>query len=60
MIHDGRIYVNRVLSFKGDQVFGLSADMLLEALAWGTGQRPERGRERLQELRAYHPSSKPS
>lgn len=58
--HDGRIYVNRVLSFKGGQVFGLSADMLLEALAWGTGQRPERGRERLQELRAYHPSSKPS
>jgi 8-oxo-dGTP pyrophosphatase MutT (NUDIX family) len=52
---NGRIYRNRILSFEGGQVFGLSADMLLEALAWGTGKRPERGQERLEELRAYHP-----
>ncbi len=56
---DGRIYVNRVLSFEGGQVFGLSADMLLEALHWGTGQQPERGRERLQELQSFHALSKP-
>jgi 8-oxo-dGTP pyrophosphatase MutT (NUDIX family) len=52
---NGRTYVNRIVSFEGGQAFGLSADMLLEALAWGTGATPERGPERLQELQSYHP-----
>lgn len=53
--HRGRIYHNRTLAFGGGEVHGLSTDLLLEALAWGTGERPERGPERLSELRAYHP-----
>jgi 8-oxo-dGTP pyrophosphatase MutT (NUDIX family) len=52
--HQGRIYVNHVLAWPGGSVFGLSTDLLLEALAWGNGDRPERGPERLQELRSYH------
>ena len=45
--HDGRIYHNRIVAFEGGEVYGLSTDLLLEALAWGTGEQPERGPERL-------------
>lgn len=54
--HEGRTYHNRIVSFEGGPVYGLSTDLLLEALAWGTGERPERGPERLSELQAYHPT----
>jgi 8-oxo-dGTP pyrophosphatase MutT (NUDIX family) len=53
--HDGRTYHNRIVTFEGGEVYGLSTDMLLEALAWGTGERPERGPERLSDLRTRHP-----
>jgi len=52
--HQGRVYMNHVLAWPGGSVYGLSTDMLLEALAWGRGELPERGPERLQELRDYH------
>jgi 8-oxo-dGTP pyrophosphatase MutT (NUDIX family) len=51
---NGRVYVNHVLAFGAHSVFGLSTDLLMEALAWGTGSRPERGPERLEELARYH------
>ena len=55
VVHGGRTYRNRVVSFEGGEVFGLSTDMLLEALAWGTGEQPARGADRLSELQAIHP-----
>ena len=57
VVHDGRTYHNRIVSFDGGEVYGLSTDLLLEALAWGTGERPARGPERLSELRRYLPDS---
>lgn len=55
-VRNGRTYGNRVVSFEGGEVVGLSTDLLLEALAWGTGQRPARGPDRLRELQELHPS----
>lgn len=52
--HNGRVYRNRILRFEGGQVYGLSTDMLIEALDWATGKTPERGPERLLELRSFH------
>lgn len=52
--HEGRVYVNHTLVWPGGSVFGLSTDLLLEALAWARGERPERGAVRLQELRKFH------
>jgi 8-oxo-dGTP pyrophosphatase MutT (NUDIX family) len=52
--HQGRIYENHILDWPGGSVYGLSTDLLLEALAWGRGDRPERGPERLRDLREYH------
>ena len=54
-VRNGRSYRNRIVSFEGGEVFGLSTDLLLEALAWGTGQQPARGPDRLSELQALHP-----
>lgn len=58
-VRNGRSFRNRVVSFEGGEVFGLSTDLLLEALAWGSGEEPERGPDRLSELRALHPASQP-
>lgn len=33
-------YVNPVVEWPGGRVFGLTADLLLEALAWATGGTP--------------------
>jgi 8-oxo-dGTP pyrophosphatase MutT (NUDIX family) len=46
-------YANPTLSWGADEVWGLSADLLLEALEWGRGGVPARGPERLRELRTY-------
>ncbi len=51
--HHGRLYINHSLVWPGGSVFGLSTDLLLEALAWARGERPERGPERLQELKDF-------
>ncbi len=53
VVHNGRPYRNHILSWTGGSVFGLSTDMLLEALAWGQGERPARGPERLAELKDF-------
>jgi len=54
--HRGRIYRNRTLTFEGGEVYGLSTDMLIEAIDWGRGEEPARGPDRLSELQAHHPS----
>jgi 8-oxo-dGTP pyrophosphatase MutT (NUDIX family) len=54
VVHDGRRYVNHILNFEGGRVFGLSTDLLMEALAWGRGETPRRGPERLEELHSFH------
>jgi 8-oxo-dGTP pyrophosphatase MutT (NUDIX family) len=46
-------YQNAIVEWPGGRAYGLTADLLLEALEWGSGKRPERGRVRLDELRAY-------
>ena len=50
---NGRVYINHKLVWPGGSVFGLSTDLLLEALAWGRGERPARGPVRLQELKDF-------
>ncbi len=43
---------NTTIDVSEGQIFGLTADLLLEAVEWATGQEPQRGRTRLRELRA--------
>lgn len=50
----GRKFVNDILAWPGGRVFGLSADLMLEALAWLSGEDPARGPIRLQDLIAIH------
>jgi hypothetical protein len=45
--------VNSTVEWPGGQVFGLSADLLLEALAWTKGDNPNRGPTRLAELATF-------
>ena len=42
--------MDAVVEWDGGRAFGLSAELLLEALAWATGGRPDRGPTRLAEL----------
>jgi 8-oxo-dGTP pyrophosphatase MutT (NUDIX family) len=51
--HRGGAYTNRTVSFSAGQAVGFTADLLLEALDWLRGHDPERGVERLNELRAW-------
>lgn len=44
--------INTTIEVSSGSVFGLTADLLLEAVEWATGQSPERGRTRLRELEA--------
>ena len=57
--HAGMTFTNSVVRWAGGQAYGLSADLLLEALAWGTGEPSDRGRTRLSELEAYLSSGRP-
>jgi 8-oxo-dGTP pyrophosphatase MutT (NUDIX family) len=50
----GGHYRNETIYFPGGSVFGLTADLLLEALEWGQGQTPRRGESRLRDLISYH------
>ena len=53
IVHNGVRYINPTLSWSGGDAYGLSADLLLEALEWGIGGQPARGLVRLRELRRY-------
>jgi 8-oxo-dGTP pyrophosphatase MutT (NUDIX family) len=54
VFHRGMRYVNPIVSWPGGRAYGLSADLLLEALEWGGGGCLERGPGRLAELRSYY------
>ena len=43
---------NTTIEIEAGRVFGLTADLLLEAVEWATGENPERGQVRLRELEA--------
>ena len=45
---------NTTIEVSSGRVFGLTADLLLEAIEWAAGEMPERGRVRLRELEAFN------
>ena len=51
--HEGHRYVNPVLTWEGGDAYGLTADLLLEALSWGLGTPQPGGANRLDELEHY-------
>lgn len=53
VVHRGVRYRNPTLTFAGGDAHGLSADLLLEAIEWGTGGQPDLGPIRLEHLRTY-------
>lgn len=57
--HAGMTFTNSIVRWEGGQAYGLSADLLLEALAWGTATPCDRGRTRLSELHAYLDQGRP-
>jgi 8-oxo-dGTP pyrophosphatase MutT (NUDIX family) len=52
--HQGMQFVNAILQWPEGRIYGLSADLMLEALAWLGGEDPSRGPVRLGELIAIH------
>lgn len=46
-------YENTTLTFRGGSAYGLTADLLLEAIDWGLGEAPARGELRLAQLRTF-------
>ena len=51
--HEGQRYVNPVLRWEGGDAYGLTADLLLEALSWGRGTPAPGGANRLGDLENY-------
>ncbi len=51
--HGEMTFSNTVVRWPGTRAYGLSADLLMEALEWGLGWSNQRGRTRLSELGAY-------
>lgn len=49
----GARFHNATIDFAGGNVFGLTADLLIEAIQWGLGQEEHPGHERLASLRAW-------
>ena len=43
---------NSTIVVSDGEIFGLTADLALEAIEWGLGEEPRRGETRLRELRA--------
>jgi 8-oxo-dGTP pyrophosphatase MutT (NUDIX family) len=50
IVKDGVRYLNHVAEWPEARAFGLSADLLIEAVAWGVGREVERGPSRLADL----------
>jgi len=44
--------INATIEIPAGRIFGLTADLLLEAVEWAAGEFPERGKVRLRELEA--------
>jgi len=52
-VHEGHRYVNPVLRWPGGDAYGLTADLLLEALSFGLGTPAPGGANRLDDLERY-------
>ena len=50
---DGETFYNETLHWEDEYVFGLSTDLLIEAMRWGLGLPDRHGHERLRTLRAW-------
>jgi ADP-ribose pyrophosphatase YjhB (NUDIX family) len=53
VVHRGVRYENTTLTWSGGSAYGLTADLLLEAIEWGLGGAPTGGVLRLDQLRTY-------
>ncbi len=51
--HKGVRYANTTLLWHGATAYGLTADLLLEAIEWGRGGAPANGAARLAQLRSF-------
>lgn len=47
---NGRTFLNDVITFEGHEIWGLTADLVLELLAWLAGEDPRRGPARADDL----------
>ena len=56
ILKQGVRYLNPIVEWPGARAFGLSADLLIEALRWGTGEELERGARRLADLESRRDS----
>jgi len=52
------VFVNPISEWPGGRAYGLSADLLLEALDRVAGGTPARARSRLRDLVALHPRTR--
>ena len=50
IVKRGTRYINPIVEWTGARVYGLSADLLIEALRWATGDAIARGPGRLADL----------
>lgn len=57
VVHRGVRYLDPTLRWTNGDAHGLSADLLLEAIAWGMGEAPSPGPLRLAHLRSYFASA---
>lgn len=48
-----RTWINPILSWDNGRLFGLSTDLLIEALLWATGEDAEHGSRRLESLQSF-------
>jgi 8-oxo-dGTP pyrophosphatase MutT (NUDIX family) len=48
-----RTFINPILSWESGRLFGLSTDLLIEALLWATGEDVEHGARRLDSLQSF-------
>lgn len=51
--YKGVRYANTTLLWRGAKAYGLTADLLLEAIEWGRGGAPANGAARLAQLRTF-------
>lgn len=53
VVYRGVRYENTTLTWSGGSAYGLTADLLLEAIDWGLGEAPALGALRLEQLRTF-------
>jgi len=56
----GRVFLNDVITYEGHAIWGLTADLVLELLAWIAGDDPSRGPGRADDLAHFVTSDDPT